>query len=68
MEEFQAEDKKDGMRRNKCTKVENKQPLPVVRNELRIEEEPCITVTTNSELIRLPSGLEDIGDDNNALP
>jgi hypothetical protein len=62
--DYLMEDEEAGMGRNKCTKVEDKKPLPVARNELWIEDKPCSTVTTSSESIRLPPGLQDIGDDN----
>ncbi len=68
MEEFQVEDKEDGIQENKCTKVEDKKPLPVARNRLWIEEEPCSTVTATSNSVRLPTGLQDLGDDNDTLP
>jgi hypothetical protein len=61
MEEIQAEDEEDGMRKNKCIKLKDEKPLlPVAGNELWIEEQRCSMVTTTSESIRLPAGLERI--------
>jgi hypothetical protein len=48
MEEFHMEDEEDGIRRNKCLKVDYYKPLRVARND--------------SEPIRLPPGLQDLGD------
>jgi hypothetical protein len=51
-------------RKNKCIKLDDEKPLPVARNVLWIEEQPCTTVTATNESIRLPAGLEGIGDEN----
>ena len=61
MERFQAEDKENGIRKNKRPKVEDNVALPVARNELWVEQEPRSAVTTASNAVRLPPGLESLG-------
>jgi hypothetical protein len=61
MEEFQAEDEEEGMRKGKRVKRDDDKPLPVARNELWIEAQPCTTVTAHNESIRLPAGMEELG-------